>query len=361
MYGGVEQFGWRLAQELARRGHAVEIVCGRRETDPPEGVGVVLVGRGGLTKFSKILWFLLAAERVRRERRHDVTIGLGKTLRQDLLRKSGGPERTFWELHRRMYPPLILPLKRIKRALFEPQRPLKDWIERRQLRHARIVVTVSGLCRNWLLARYPWLADKLLVVYNKPDLARFAPLSPDQRQEERRKWGIAPDQKAVLLAGTNFRLKGLPACIEALARLPEEYVLLVAGGGQTGAFQRQARRLAVADRLRFLGKVDRMDGLYGAADVLAQPTLYDTCSNVVLEALASGLPVVASADDGSSFFVAPDFVLRDPMDAADLASKIVKAAASHPLEPLLWPDGLASGLEPYVELVERLLADKERV
>lgn len=358
-YGGVEQFGWRLAEALAAEGREVTFICARAETAPPDGVRVVRVGRLGLIKAAKVLWFCLAAERARRRGNYDLCVGLGKTLRQDILRKSGGSERGFWRLHLRMYPAWVRPLKRLKRALFEPQAPLKEWIERRQLEQAKVVVTVSERTREWMLEDHPGIADKLLVVWNKPDLARFAPPEPEARERTRREYGL-DDRKALLLAGSNFRLKGVPAAIEALARLPEDHVLLVAGGRKPGAFLRQARKLGVAERVRFLGAVSDMVPLYGAADVLVQPSVYDTCSNVVLEALASGLPVVASIDDGSSHFVAEDLVLRDPQDPAEIAAKVA-LALSRPQPPLVWPEDLPAGLEPFLELVRRYLGETPKL
>jgi hypothetical protein len=88
-YGGVEQFGYRLAAYLARE-FDVTFICARQEHEAPAGVRVVRIGRPP-GKFCKMLWFALAAESARRRGNFDVSIGLGKSLRQDILRLSGGP------------------------------------------------------------------------------------------------------------------------------------------------------------------------------------------------------------------------------------------------------------------------------
>lgn len=79
--------------------------------------------------------------------------------------------------------------------------------------------------------------------------------------------------------------------------------LAVAGGGRQGSFRRLARRLKVAERVALLGPVlDPVPLLWGATCAL-HPSRYDPCSLVVLEALACGLPVVASAADGAADLV----------------------------------------------------------
>ena len=65
-YGGVEQFGCRLAEALAARGHTVDFICARQEAEAPAGVNVIAVGRPPGLKVVKMLWFLIRAERIRR-------------------------------------------------------------------------------------------------------------------------------------------------------------------------------------------------------------------------------------------------------------------------------------------------------
>ena len=61
----------------------------------------------------------------------------------------------------------------------------------------------------------------------------------------------------------------------------------------------------MADRVRFWGPVTETAPFYQAATVLALPTLYDPCSNVVLEALACGTPAVTTAANGAAEFITP--------------------------------------------------------
>ena len=81
--------------------------------------------------------------------------------------------------------------------------------------------------------------------------------------------------------------------------------LWVVGKGHSAPYARAAERLGVADRVRFWGPVTETAPFYQAATVLALPTLYDPCSNVVLEALACGTPAVTTAANGAAEFITP--------------------------------------------------------
>ena len=82
-------------------------------------------------------------------------------------------------------------------------------------------------------------------------------------------------------------------------------MLWVAGKGNPAPYQRQARRLGVAERLKFWGPQTDLAPFYQAATVLALPTIYDPCSNVVLEALACGTPVITTNANGAAEFLTP--------------------------------------------------------
>lgn len=358
-YGGVEGVAWRWAEALAGRGHSVDFVCARAEDAPPEGVRPVVLGRRGLTRVGRMRRFAADAEAARAAGDYDLTLGPGRTLRQDILRVSGGPVSTFLELSLRAYPPgRERHMKRLVRLL-DPAHRLEARLEREALDKAKTVVCVSALHRRWILEAYPGLdPTRVKLVHNLPDLARFSPVSAQERQALRQAHGVAENTTVLLFAGTSYLRKGLLPLVAALPHLPEDRVLWVAGGRGRRRALDLARRLGVAQRLRFLGRTDAMPDLYRLAHCFALPSFQDTCSNAVMEALASGCRVVAGAHDGASAFADPDLVVGDPWDAHALAATVERALARPRPGPFRFPEDIPAGIEPLCDLVDAALAAK---
>jgi UDP-glucose:(heptosyl)LPS alpha-1,3-glucosyltransferase len=365
LYGGAEGFAWRLADALARAGREVTCLCARAEGEPPAGVRVEQLGRPPLGRALKNLWFARAANARTLQGGYDLVIGLGRTWRQDILRVGGGPQKIFNSLSEAAYGDGESPClaKRLRRAL-SPAAAVIRWLEARQFDRPAIpgqrIVCVSHLVRDWLLEAHPRIDPaRVSVVYNRPDMKRFSPPAPDERLRLRTVARAGQDDVLVCTAGTNFALKGLGTLIHALALLPENYRLEVAGDRAPEHWQGMARSLGVLERVRFHGRVADMPAFYATADVFALPTYYDACSNAVLEALACGLPAISSTRNGSAIFVPERHRLADPGDAETLAAMLRQAAAEpRRSEPFNWPDDFPCGLDPYLRLVEQLLAEK---
>jgi UDP-glucose:(heptosyl)LPS alpha-1,3-glucosyltransferase len=367
LYGGAEGFGWRLAEALAAEGFAVDFLCGCVEGEPPAGVRPVELGRPPFGRALKNLWFAWAVDKRLAREGYDVVIGLGRTWSQDILRVGGGPQVVFNRLTEAAHGAGPARLwKRLRRAVL-PSSAVISRLESRQFDApeslGQRIVCVSDLVRDWLLEAHPALDPaRVGVVYNRPDLERFQPLSPMRRAELRAAQGLAASDVVVCTAGTNFALKGVGTLIRALALLPPRFRLAVAGGRGPERWLALARELGVESRVRFAGRIDDMPGFYGAADVFALPTFYDACSNAVLEALACGLPSISSSRNGSAVFVPPRHILHDPADAEGLARLIENAAAEPTQEQgrpaFAWPDDRPCGLAPYLDMVRGLLAAK---
>ena len=97
--------------------------------------------------------------------------------------------------------------------------------------------------------------------------------------------------------------------------LPETVHLFIAGGRDSEPYQRLAKKLGVAGRIHFLGKVEDMPGVVPGNGSVRPASFYDACSNAVLEALACGLKVLSTTANGSSVFLPQEHVTPDPGDA----------------------------------------------
>ena len=358
-YGGAESFAWRLAEVLAARGHEVDFICARCETEPPAGVNPVVVGRFGGLRLVKTLWFAWRADRLTGEGGYDLVFGMGNTVNQDILRIGGGSISKFWQLSKRAWPAGFPRWFKMLRRRLAPANWVIHLLDAARMRRTPKIVCVSHLVRDWVVEAHPHLDPSAIeVVYNRPDLDRFPRVSEEDRQRLREQAGIAPDRVVIGTAATNFALKGVRPLIQALARLPEHFELHVAGGRNPQKYQHLARELGVEDRVRFLGKVDDMVAFYGRTDLFVLATFYDACSNAALEALACGCRVASSALNGSAYFLPEKWVFPDPADVENLAEVLLRVSAEERPAPFAWPEDVPSGLEPYVRMVEEALAQK---
>jgi UDP-glucose:(heptosyl)LPS alpha-1,3-glucosyltransferase len=161
------------------------------------------------------------------------------------------------------------------------------------------------------------------VIPNAVDLKIFHPAARlERRSEARKRLGYAEHDFVVLLIGNDWRMKGLPTLIEALARcegLPLR--LLVVGQEDPNGYLRRASQLGVSERLQFAPLSADVLGFYAAADAYASPSLEDAFALPPLEAMACGLPVIASRRAGVSEIIRNGengFCLQDPENAHEL-------------------------------------------
>lgn len=147
-----------------------------------------------------------------------------------------------------------------------------------------------------------------------------------QRETMRTRFGFAADDFVLLLIGNDWTNKGLPAVLQAMARLPEIPLrLLVVGEDALEPFRKMAESLKVAERCCWKGPAAEVIGFYGAADVYVSPSLEDSFGMPVAEAMACGLPVITSAFAGISAYVKDGvnaIVLQDPGDTEALAARL---------------------------------------
>jgi UDP-glucose:(heptosyl)LPS alpha-1,3-glucosyltransferase len=124
-------------------------------------------------------------------------------------------------------------------------------------------------------------------------------------------------------------MKGLGYLVRALAQLKDRYPksikLLVLGRDRSLPYRRLAERAGVGEDVVFAGSTTEIEKYYGASDLLVHPTFYDACSLTVLEALASGLPVVTTSRNGASGVLEQmrdGWILEDPADVKSLSRAI---------------------------------------
>lgn len=153
------------------------------------------------------------------------------------------------------------------------------------------------------------------------------PIKKNTEKVIREKLSIG-EEFIILYISNNFRLKGLSNLIKSLGEFRKShrnFKALIIGRGRETAYRKLAKRLGCMENLIFLGHVNEIEKYYAASDLYVHPTFYDSCSLVVTESLASGLPVITTVYDGASGVIddgVEGFVMKDPMDYETLAEKI---------------------------------------
>jgi starch synthase len=212
----------------------------------------------------------------------------------------------------------------------EPLRPWKadqlgggyrvsSWIERTAYESAAGVIAVSAGMRDDVLRVYPFVdPDAVRVVHNGIDVKKWRPPLPEEREAADaivRGYGIDPSRPAVVFIGRVTRQKGLPYLLKAVERLPDDVqVVLCAGAPDTPEFGAEVSATVASLQERRTGVIliekmlprNEVIAVLDACTVMACPSIYEPLGIVNLEAMALGLPVVATATGGI-----PEVVVND--------------------------------------------------
>lgn len=218
------------------------------------------------------------------------------------------------------------------------------WAEHPALRRQllALLVKVDGLLGNGAYVRTELerlrggpLPQPLHVVYNPCDLGPFFALDADDagaRRAARAAFALPADALTILFLGALDVRKGPDTLVDALAvlhaRAPRWHLVFAGAGALAPALAARVAQLGLGHAVRFLGAVahERTPALLAAADVVAVPSRRDGLPNVLVEALAAGVPAVATrvggatelVDDGrTGWLVAPD----DPRALAEALAR----------------------------------------
>ncbi len=201
----------------------------------------------------------------------------------------------------------------------EPMRPWKAeqlgggyavsaWVERMAYEAAAAIISVSAGMRLDVLNCYPSVDPSTVhVVHNGIDSQLWQRDSSAAALDVVRSCGVDPDRPSVMFVGRITRQKGLPYLLRAAAQLPAEVQLvLLAGAPDTPEINAEVEALIAELRSEREGVVwvaemmprVQVIALLSAATVFACPSVYEPLGIVNLEAMACGLPVVATATGG---------------------------------------------------------------
>ena len=313
--GGAELYLQRLLEALVRAGHEPHLFA--EHWDPlPAGVQfhpmVVAGSRGSLPQR-----FADAVEQALSTEVFDCVFSLERTLRQDVYRAGDGVHRVWLERRRHYAPWWHRPfvgtgsfhrtMLALERQTFDPAR-------------TRHLIVNSDMVRREIVAEFHFPAERIHLVRNGVEVARF---QHGRRAETRARFGVRDEDFLLLFVGSGWERKGLQFLLRFMAQLAGAETglgktkLLVLGRGNP------PRR--VPPNVIFAGPKSGVEDAYAAADLFTFLPIYEPSANVVVEALAAGLPVVTSRFNGAAELLREGVngtVLADPADLAALAQAV---------------------------------------
>jgi glycosyltransferase involved in cell wall biosynthesis len=198
-------------------------------------------------------------------------------------------------------------------------------VDRVSLRSADRLVTVCKAFEPRLVT-FGVKPDRIRILHNS--VAPLSPVSPAEREQLRSRLGIGPDETMVLSIGRLSKEKGHTVLVRALQQLgstARKWKLVLVGiGPERDRLMGLARSFGLSERVLFAGLHADVRPFYASADIFILPSLSEGSSNVLLEAMAAKLPIVATKAGGN-----PEIMLHNETgllvpfgDSQSLASAI---------------------------------------
>jgi UDP-glucose:(heptosyl)LPS alpha-1,3-glucosyltransferase len=357
--GGAERFVQNAIQALRSQGASLTIVT--RSWPDHDGSAIVLdpFYWGSLWRDAS---FARAACRALGERRFDLVQAHERIACCDIYRAGDGVHAQWLEERART----LGPLERLGKAF----NPRHHWVLRAERRlyashRLKAVICNSAMVLEEIVRWFGTPRDKLVVIRNAVDSALYHPgLRGEMRSAVRQQLGIPAEARVAVHVGSGFERKGVAAMLDAVARArAKPWAIVVGSDKRMGRYLARARRLGIAERVRFVGAVSDVRPYYAAADAFVLATLYDPQPNAALEAMACALPVVTTPRCGVAELLVQgeSGFVHDALDAAGLAEAIdrldpgIAPRIGQAARAAVLPHTPQAMARQYIELYERLL------
>ena len=331
--GGVERVVREHARRLARDHHVTFVGWELDPTDldavdfievdaPPAGRAAGLV--------PSEVWFRRAADRAVQAGGFDVVVSFGancppgdiqvvQSVHQAWLRASGPIPTRIGSVPgvTRFVMPQHLALLAMERSYFRSRRP-------------QVVLACSDRTGREVVDRYGVDPQRVRTMPNGFDPVEFnRSVRTRDRSRTRALAGIGDDELAILFVANELHRKGFATLIEAVAAVGiEESHVHVVGRVDGEAYLGRVRALGLEHRVHWHGAQDDVAPWYAAGDLFVLPTQYEPFGNVIVEALATGLPVITTTVAGASSAVQPGtngYLEQSPTDVGELEALMRRA------------------------------------
>lgn len=193
-------------------------------------------------------------------------------------------------------------------------------------RNCKKIIAISNIVKEEILNNYSVSSDKIEVIHSGVNLDEFNPERlPALKKETRLALGLSDDDFVISFAGMEFDRKGLKPLINAISMLDKDIKLIVVGNDNPLPYIQMAKKSGVEKNIHFVGHQARINKYYAASDVFVFPTRYEPYGLVIIEAMASGIPVVTSKIAGAAEIMTDGYdgmLLLNPENPNEIAEKI---------------------------------------
>jgi UDP-glucose:(heptosyl)LPS alpha-1,3-glucosyltransferase len=299
--GGAERYCWDLVHFLAEKGHVVAIICIKASSPENPGIAIHKIRVVKFPQALRHLSFAISHFLKARKMKGWIHYGVGNTFYMNVYQPHGGLHAAWFERDSWRYPENKRPIiKLIKRLSLKDvvQRGLEWWT----LNKTRpVILAISKMVENDIRAFCGKNPPEIILIPNGINTGKYTSGKASRSGDIRKVYGLEEKEFVFLFVANNFILKGFRVLVEALEKIKKTGVRLLVVGEPDSISRKLAEKFG--QMIVFAGKSADLDYIYPACDCLVHPTYYDACSLVVLEALASGTPVITTSANGAVMFI----------------------------------------------------------
>ncbi|MEW5562786.1 glycosyltransferase family 4 protein [Enterobacter asburiae] len=319
--GGAERFVSRALSALSNQDLELNVITRQWQGEKQDDWHIHICNPQKWGRISRERGFAQAARKLWQAEQFDIVQSHERIPGCDIYRAGDGVHRR-WLLQRQR----ILPAWRGKMLMLDRYHRYVMGAERAmyQAPELKAVICNAEMVKQEIIEDFGVDAKKIHVIYNSIDSSRFVPADSVQKFALREKLAIPENAVAFCFVGSGFERKGLAAAINVIAGT-DRYLIVVGQDKAEKHYHALARSVGCEDRVRFCGMQKETLPFYQAADGLLLPTLYDPFPNVILEAMACGLPVITSRTCGGAEFIeqGTNGFVCDALDIARLRDAVM--------------------------------------
>jgi len=351
---GAQEVVRTLSQYLVK-GDCVPIVCTFRDGPIRRDLEALGIKVEVLTSQSHSVWalpwFITDIVRIRRElvqlvRKYEIDIVQTHLLEMldfviPTLQYSTDLRAVLWTIHTVNFLPMM------GRGSLKLKRFVYRLLYRLMVGQVSGFVAVSDEVRESIICQVGPIQDKVVTILNGVDVRRYS--SAVDKETIRRQLGIGPDSPLIVTVGRLTAPKGhrylITAAAAVVSRCPDVHFLFIGDGELKSTLQAQAEAVGILEHIHFLGIRNDVPDILATATLFVLPSLWEGLSIALLEAMASGKSIVATAVSGTTQVMVPGEtgLIVPPGNSPALASAIIQL-----LSDPVWAQGMGRAAKQHV-------------